>query len=392
MKPLALGIGLFGAVMLGCAGLLSLARVQARADLTALAFTEGTYRQADVYVLWPGAHTAEPFTQSPTIAESDLRFTQDGSALYYRELPLRPGSPPSLIRHPLNSAPRTLFPVDESAILLGYDQPARGEDLLLQVRTLGINNPARLQYADAPRAVAWPGVEPVGPMPALSPDGARLAFVAQSEDQSRTELHIAGPGGTVAHADAPPPFLSRDFPLLWSPSGDWVAFGGYTQAEQRIHIYLASADGGRARQLSDGSARDVPWAWSPDGDWVYFLRMQAPGNTQADLGGVYRARADGGTPPQNLLHNPGGPVSAPGWLYFSTGMVGSEVTARVFNQQYGIYRMRTNGADVTRVIETQSGVGRVVASPPLGRRWRGWPLGVLGIASLAVAVREWRRV
>jgi len=107
-----------------------------------------------------------------------------------------------------------------------------------------------------------PATEPIigARMPALSPDGKRLAFVyrgdiwAASSDGGR-----AVPITSHVEMDAYPQF---------SPDGRWVAFA--TRRNGGWDTFVVPAEGGPVRQLTWHSGSELPFGWSPDGKQILF--------------------------------------------------------------------------------------------------------------------------
>jgi len=105
--------------------------------------------------------------------------------------------------------------------------------------------------------------------PALSPDGKRIAVVADAGDgHSELSLLDAQSGSRAA-------LLSQGSDLAdpaWSPDGATIAVTSYTLGAPRL--LLVSADGKSSRQVKVGAEGDAyrP-AYSPDGSWLlYTLR------------------------------------------------------------------------------------------------------------------------
>ena len=97
-------------------------------------------------------------------------------------------------------------------------------------------------------------------MPALSPDGQRLAFVYQGD------IWIVPSAGGRArpltwHVEM------DGFPLF-SPDGQWIAFG--SKRNGNWDIFLVPAEGGPMRQLTYHAADEIPQGWSPDGNKILF--------------------------------------------------------------------------------------------------------------------------
>jgi dipeptidyl aminopeptidase/acylaminoacyl peptidase len=169
--------------------------------------------------------------------------------------------------------------------------------------------------------------------PRWSPDGTRLVFLSdRSSDKQVWVIPVSGgearalTSGRLAPADP-----------VWSPDGRWIAFVGkpeparareesdvkvisrlrYKQDGEGFwdgrwkQIFIVSADGGPARQVTTGDFDHLSPAWSPDGAWLAYTANDSPdadfGNT-ADVWVV----APGGGSPRRLTAGIG-PAQAPAW-------------------------------------------------------------------------------
>lgn len=105
-----------------------------------------------------------------------------------------------------------------------------------------------------------------GNFPAFSPDGSRIAFVAQDGRDGSSRLYTMASDGTdVRNLRAAP----VNYPPRWSPDGSRVAFA---KADGRsTAIYTIAADGTDARQIAILGIEPT-WAstveWSPDGSQI----------------------------------------------------------------------------------------------------------------------------
>ena len=148
--------------------------------------------------------------------------------------------------------------------------------------------------------------------PRWSPDGRRIAFVAPESDDDKAKPQvwvIDAAGGEARQITRMKQGASEP---MWSPDGRRIAFlardpkpedeerdpkkpkievksgrvyasdvkvvdriryrsTDFLPKEERRHIYLVSAAGGRPRQITEGDCDDYAPDWSPDGKWIAFV-------------------------------------------------------------------------------------------------------------------------
>lgn len=97
-------------------------------------------------------------------------------------------------------------------------------------------------------------------MPALSPDGKRLAFVY------RGDIWITPSSG--GRATPLTQHLETDAYPVFSPDGKWIAFA--SRRNGNWDIYAVPSEGGAARQLTFHSGSEIAHGWSPDGKYLLF--------------------------------------------------------------------------------------------------------------------------
>ena len=100
--------------------------------------------------------------------------------------------------------------------------------------------------------------------PAISPDGARIAFRFQGQ------IWIAPTAGGDALALTPAGFHAAS--PVWSPSGDSIAFA--TDRFGAMNIFIAPAAGGEAKRLTWYSFDQQPSSFTSDGKAVLFSSRQ----------------------------------------------------------------------------------------------------------------------
>jgi Tol biopolymer transport system component len=104
-------------------------------------------------------------------------------------------------------------------------------------------------------------------VPSWSARAAAIAFLS-TRDGGRISLYRMDAGGgnlTKVEEDL---IFTGGMPL-WSPSGEWLAVEA--DGPDRRDIYLISAQGGEARNLTASEANDRLGAWSPDGSRLAYV-------------------------------------------------------------------------------------------------------------------------
>ena len=153
-------------------------------------------------------------------------------------------------------------------------------------------------------------------LPALSPDGAQLAYFNQTgrgrDLTSQICLHTFNPVGGQCHAFPAGQFLGYPYQLQWSPDGSSIAFSeNPIQTGYDADIWLLTvADGsytnltddgitGRWRDQQSGTPANVDYLpmWNTQTSEIYFWRMVSQGLPNYTLG-IFSIAPDGGTPSQ----------------------------------------------------------------------------------------------
>lgn len=175
--------------------------------------------------------------------------------------------------------------------------------------------------------------------PRWSPDGTRLVFL--SDRGGDKQVWVIPVGGGEARALTAGKLSPAD--PVWSPDGRWVAFVGkpeparprggapepgdsdvkvisrlrYKQDGEGFwdgrwkQIFVVSADGGPARQITGGEYDHLTPAWSPDGALMAFAGNASPDADLSNTSDIWIVPIDGGSP--RRLTNGVGPASAPAW-------------------------------------------------------------------------------
>jgi dipeptidyl aminopeptidase/acylaminoacyl peptidase len=150
----------------------------------------------------------------------------------------------------------------------------------------------------------------------------------------------------------------------WSPDGKWLAFVRSTNGAQESSfaelapdrnsdIYVISADGGQARQLTTNPAADNNPQWSPDGKWLAYTANNDAKNWAAKTE-ILVIAVEGGTPrnlTKDFFESAGGGLS---WssdgktLYFNTGI-------GVYSH---IFKVPVSGGNVNQITKGEYNYGQ----------------------------------
>jgi Tol biopolymer transport system component/C-terminal processing protease CtpA/Prc len=137
--------------------------------------------------------------------------------------------------------------------------------------------------AAAPRTAQAPAAQPMFAEPAVSPDGAQIAFVSGGD-----VWVVPAAGGIARLLVSHPATESRP---LWSPDGTRLAFVSTRTGGGDIYV-LALATGELTRLTYDDLPDGLD-AWSADGRWIY---LTSASREVSGVNDVLRVNADGGTP------------------------------------------------------------------------------------------------
>ena len=103
---------------------------------------------------------------------------------------------------------------------------------------------------------------PLGARPAWHPDGTKILFTRFQELivfdlETEIETQVFFNGRDNGFRDA-----------VWSPDGKQIAFT--IRHDRQNDIYVIDVDGGKLRRLTDNASNDAAPAWSPDGHRIAF--------------------------------------------------------------------------------------------------------------------------
>ena len=109
--------------------------------------------------------------------------------------------------------------------------------------------------------------------PQISPDGARVAFVATTLSEERDE-YLSNIWVVETAGGAPRRFTvgpKRDRDPRWSPDGTRLAFVSEREGKKKGQLYVMPADGGEPMRLTDERHGVADPVWSPDGRRLAFV-------------------------------------------------------------------------------------------------------------------------
>jgi len=169
--------------------------------------------------------------------------------------------------------------------------------------------------------VFGPGAE-CGPTD-FSPDGRQLLLMGPDQGDE-TELFLVKLNGSGLHQITPDGTLvdGNDVIASWSPSGNQILFGGYTDSDHRRSIFVVDTDGTGLHQVpipGCGGLRSAPNSitcfdpgWSPDGTRIVFSQASVAGGSFT-VSNIYTANPDGSGVFQVTRESGGLEVTAADW-------------------------------------------------------------------------------
>ena len=228
------------------------------------------------------------------------------------------------------AGPPALSPDGARAVypLTIVDEPANGYQTHLWIVTIA----PRGNGGQGQRQLTTARARDTGPR--WSPDGSRLAFL--SDRGGSKQIGVITVDGGEARPATSGALSPSEF--AWSPDGKWLAFTGKPEpaarGEQsdvrvisRLHykqdgegfwdgrwkqIFVVSASGGEARQVTQGEYDHAGPAWSPDGALLAYTGDASPDADLDERNDLWIIRADGTGSPRRLTQRIGA-VESPAW-------------------------------------------------------------------------------
>ncbi len=109
--------------------------------------------------------------------------------------------------------------------------------------------------------------------PTLSPDGSQILYTRSDADwdSNKTVQHIwrvnADGTGTIQLTNG----AEGESAPIWSPDGTRIAFVAERNGDDHDQIYVLSNNGGEGVRLTEHATSVSQISWSPNGQWIYFL-------------------------------------------------------------------------------------------------------------------------
>lgn len=199
----------------------------------------------------------------------DPAWSPDGEAVAF--ILIADGRKQVALMKPDGSGLRTITPEDQHALHPSWTPDGRrilyctDDDLRPPAK-----NAAEIYAIDvATRKVETLVSGGVNTYPIMSPDGTRIAF-RRMLGEMNSEVFVAdADGGNPRNLTNHPSF--EGWPA-WSPDGRRIAFAGNRNANYQV--FVMDADGGNVQLVANTEGRATAPKWSPDGSKLYFTNCR----------------------------------------------------------------------------------------------------------------------
>jgi Tol biopolymer transport system component len=122
-------------------------------------------------------------------------------------------------------------------------------------------------------------------IPQWSPDGTRIAFASNREDEDGwSSIYVMDADGIDVRRLTP--VGSRDYMPIWSPDGKKIAF--MSSRDGNAEVYVMGPDGSDLQRLTDNDAFDAAYFWSLDSRRLVFSSTR-----DDDVAMIYIMESDG---------------------------------------------------------------------------------------------------
>ena len=126
--------------------------------------------------------------------------------------------------------------------------------------------------------------------PSLSPDGKKIAFLHSPRNDGKYDIWVGSTTAVDAEQDTNTSNVSD---VVWSPTGDWLAFvQNWSDNTLEGQISLVRPNGDKAHTLVPGDAPD----WSPDGKKLVYVHNRSIWTVDADGTEAHQLIANGHAP------------------------------------------------------------------------------------------------
>jgi Tol biopolymer transport system component len=188
-----------------------------------------------------------------------------------------------------------------------------------------------------------------GAMPAWSPDGRQIAYVASVDGHA--QVHVINTDGSevrqLTHVQ------TRTETPAWSPDGRQIAYVSYDDG--RDEIYVMNVDGSNPTRLTTDYGASP--AWSPDGQYIAYV----------SAGEIYVMNADGSHSRRLVVNHP--KINASGLSDLAWSPDGQSLAFSMFVGEHdAIFTVNADGTNLVRLTGSGDFNHRKPAWSPDGQR------------------------